>query len=136
MRFYKATPADVVVFHDEIDLAPGCFRMKTGGALPVAIGIRSVTEVIGADFAARGLGIGHPGHKDLVMATRCRVSPAKRNRMGRPASGCLRRRRRSAAAGEDEKYQGKVLMLAPRRRLIPRKARTEGDGTADWTGAR
>src|SRR5438445_9526754 len=27
LKFYKATPADVVVFYDELDLAPGRFRM-------------------------------------------------------------------------------------------------------------
>ena len=31
MRFHKITPADVIVFHDEIDLAPAKIRCKTGG---------------------------------------------------------------------------------------------------------
>ena len=43
MKFYKLTPADVVVFYDEIDLAPGRFRMKTGGGAAGNNGIRSVT---------------------------------------------------------------------------------------------
>ena len=32
LAFYKAAPADLVVLHDELDIAPGRFRMKTGGA--------------------------------------------------------------------------------------------------------
>jgi len=32
MKFYKLAPSDVVLFYDEIDLAPGRFRMKTGGS--------------------------------------------------------------------------------------------------------
>src|ERR1700752_1126826 len=32
-HFYKLTLADIVVFHDEIDLAPGKVRVKTGGGV-------------------------------------------------------------------------------------------------------
>lgn len=35
MRFYKIGPADVIVLHDEIDLAPGKVKYKTGGGMPV-----------------------------------------------------------------------------------------------------
>src|SRR6516165_1767537 len=67
LRFYKLTPAEVVVFYDEIDLAPGRFRMKTGGGAAGNNGIRSITGRIGPDFRRARLGTGHPGHKDLVM---------------------------------------------------------------------
>ncbi|UWQ57966.1 aminoacyl-tRNA hydrolase [Leisingera caerulea] len=66
MRFYKLTPADVVVLHDELDLAPGRARMKQGGGHAGHNGLRSIHSHIGADYARVRLGIGHPGHKDAV----------------------------------------------------------------------
>ncbi|WP_291732380.1 aminoacyl-tRNA hydrolase [Leisingera sp. F5] len=66
MRFYKLTPADVVVLHDELDLAPGKARMKQGGGHAGHNGLRSIHSHVGADYARVRLGIGHPGHKDAV----------------------------------------------------------------------
>nr|WP_319249454.1 aminoacyl-tRNA hydrolase [uncultured Celeribacter sp.] len=66
MRFYKLTPADVVVFHDELDLAPGKLRVKTGGGHAGHNGLRSIHQHIGADYDRVRMGIGHPGHKDRV----------------------------------------------------------------------
>jgi PTH1 family peptidyl-tRNA hydrolase len=66
MRFYKLTPADVVVFHDELDLVPGKARVKTGGGHAGHNGLRSIHQHIGADYDRVRLGIGHPGHKDRV----------------------------------------------------------------------
>ncbi len=66
MRFYKLTPADVVVFHDELDLAPGKLRVKTGGGHAGHNGLRSIHAHIGAEYKRIRLGIGHPGHKDRV----------------------------------------------------------------------
>lgn len=66
MRFYKLTPADVTVFHDELDLAPGKLRVKQGGGHAGHNGLRSIHGHIGEDYARVRLGIGHPGHKDRV----------------------------------------------------------------------
>lgn len=66
MRFYKLTPDDVVVFHDELDIAPGKCRVKTGGGHAGHNGLRSIHAHIGADYHRVRLGIGHPGHKDRV----------------------------------------------------------------------
>ncbi|WP_421701634.1 aminoacyl-tRNA hydrolase [Aliiroseovarius sp.] len=66
MRFYKLTPDDVTVFHDELDLAPGKVRLKQGGGHAGHNGLRSIHQHIGADYARVRLGIGHPGHKDAV----------------------------------------------------------------------
>jgi PTH1 family peptidyl-tRNA hydrolase len=64
--FYKLAPADIIVFHDEIDLAPGKVRIKTGGGTAGHNGIRSIGVHIGPEFTRVRLGVGHPGHKDLV----------------------------------------------------------------------
>lgn len=66
MRFHKLGPEDVVVFHDELDLAPGKVRLKTGGGHAGHNGLRSIHGHIGADYDRVRLGIGHPGHKDDV----------------------------------------------------------------------
>ncbi|WIY25984.1 aminoacyl-tRNA hydrolase [Parasedimentitalea psychrophila] len=66
MRFYKLTVDDVMVLHDELDLAPGKCRVKQGGGHAGHNGLRSIHSHIGADYGRVRLGIGHPGHKDAV----------------------------------------------------------------------
>lgn len=66
LRFFKLEPADLVVFHDELDLAPGKLRCKQGGGHAGHNGLRSIHGHIGPDYARVRLGIGHPGHKDRV----------------------------------------------------------------------
>ena len=65
-RFYRLEPADVIVFHDELDLAPGKMRVKIGGSDAGHNGLRSITAHIGSEYKRVRIGIGHPGHKDLV----------------------------------------------------------------------
>lgn len=66
MRFFKLTPEDIVVFHDEIDLAPAKIRVKQGGGHAGHNGLRSIHQHIGPDYGRVRLGVGHPGHKDAV----------------------------------------------------------------------
>ena len=66
MRFYKLQPEDVTVFHDELDLAPGKVRVKTGGGHAGHNGLRSIHQHIGEAHQRVRLGIGHPGRKALV----------------------------------------------------------------------
>ena len=66
MQFYKLEPADVTVFHDELDLAPGKCRVKQGGGHAGHNGLRSIHGHIGEAYGRVRLGIGHPGHKDKV----------------------------------------------------------------------
>ena len=66
MRFYKIAPTDIVVFHDELDLAPGKLRVKSGGGHAGHNGLRSLHQHIGPDYLRVRIGIGHPGHKDRV----------------------------------------------------------------------
>jgi PTH1 family peptidyl-tRNA hydrolase len=68
LDFFKLAPADVIVFHDELDLAPGKVRARLGGGAAGHNGIRSIIAHIGPDFERVRLGIGHPGHKDRVTA--------------------------------------------------------------------
>ncbi|MCP4822235.1 MAG: aminoacyl-tRNA hydrolase [Shimia sp.] len=66
MRFYKLTAEDVVVFHDELDLAPGKLKYKKGGGHAGHNGLRSMHQHLGEAYARVRMGIGHPGRKDLV----------------------------------------------------------------------
>lgn len=66
MTFYKLTPADLTVFHDELDLAPGRVRVKQGGGHAGHNGLRSIHAAIGDAYGRVRLGIGHPGRKELV----------------------------------------------------------------------
>lgn len=65
-RFYKLTAEQVIVFHDELDLAPGRLRVKKGGGNAGHNGLRSIDAHIGNAFWRVRLGIGHPGDKSQV----------------------------------------------------------------------
>ena len=67
-RFFKLELSDVVVFHDELDLAPAKVRVKLGGSNAGHNGLRSITAQCGNDYRRVRIGIGHPGDKDLVHA--------------------------------------------------------------------
>jgi PTH1 family peptidyl-tRNA hydrolase len=66
MRFYKLTPADIVVIHDELDLPAAKLRMKEGGGHGGHNGLRSITDHVGDGYRRIRLGIGHPGDKSRV----------------------------------------------------------------------
>ena len=66
MRYLKLTPAEVVVLHDELDLAPGKVRVKQGGGHAGHNGLRSIHQHLGEAYGRVRIGIGHPGHKDRV----------------------------------------------------------------------
>lgn len=123
LKFFKSQPAEVVVFYDELDLAPGRFRMKTGGGAAGHNGIRSTIAHIGPDFRRARMGIGHPGHKDRVMGHVLsdfhKVDVAWVEALTRACADALP----MLAAGEDEKYQAEVLRLAPADKADPRQPR-------------
>ena len=130
MRFYKLAPADVVVFHDEIDLAPGRLRMKTGGGAAGNNGIRSISAWLDTDAYRRArLGTGHPGHADLVHG-HVLSDFAKSEREG--VDKLLDAIAKSApllAHGDDEKFQGEVMRLAPAEKAGGRKKPDEESST-------
>jgi len=66
MRFYKLAPSDLTVLYDELDLAPGKVRVKTGGGAGGHNGIRSLDAHCGKEYRRVRIGIGHPGSKERV----------------------------------------------------------------------
>ena len=65
-NFFKLTPADIAVFHDEIELPPAKLRVKVGGGIAGHNGLRSISSHIGNDYRRVRIGVGHPGVKELV----------------------------------------------------------------------
>ncbi|MFQ3183925.1 MAG: PTH1 family peptidyl-tRNA hydrolase [Alteromonas macleodii] len=66
LRFYKLDSTDVIVFHDEIDLASAKVKLKSGGGHAGHNGLRSIHQHISPNYDRVRLGVGHPGHKDRV----------------------------------------------------------------------
>ena len=66
-RFHKLAPERVLVIHDEVDLAPGRIRVKTGGGAAGHNGLRSIDSHFGNAFRRVRIGVGHPGDRDRVI---------------------------------------------------------------------
>jgi PTH1 family peptidyl-tRNA hydrolase len=128
MRFYKLTPADVVVFYDEIDMAPGRFRMKTGGGAAGHNGIRSTISQIGPDFRRARMGVDHPGQKELVHAWVLSDFHKADQPWVRALNEAISDALPFLAVGDDERFQAEVMRLAPAPKFSPRQAaRSETD---------
>ncbi len=65
-NFYKLDTGSIVVFHDEVDLAPAKVRVKVGGGVAGHNGLRSITAHIGNEYKRVRVGIGKPDVKELV----------------------------------------------------------------------
>ena len=66
LEYYRLAVSDLLVAHDEIDLPPGTVRLKKGGSHGGHNGLRDIIKHTGSDFMRLRIGVGHPGHKDLV----------------------------------------------------------------------
>jgi len=126
LKFFKLKPMDLVVFYDEIDLAPGRFRMKTGGGAAGNNGIRSITAQIGPDFRRARLGTGHPGQKELVQGHVLSDFHKVEMKWLEPLLQACADALPLLAAGEDEKYQAEVMRLAPAEKVDPKQAARRG----------
>jgi PTH1 family peptidyl-tRNA hydrolase len=125
-RFYKIAPKDIVVFYDEIDLAPGRFRMKTGGGAAGNNGVRSIAAWLDEDnFRRARLGTGHPGHADMVQGHVLNDFAKSEREWVDKLLDALAKSAPLLAQGEDEKFQGEVLRLAPAVKANPRQQKDE-----------
>lgn len=60
-RFYKIAPDEILVVHDELDIAPGTARLKKGGSSGGHNGLKDITAALGTqDYWRMRIGIGHP----------------------------------------------------------------------------
>ncbi|MBL8543459.1 MAG: aminoacyl-tRNA hydrolase [Hyphomonadaceae bacterium] len=121
-RFYKIPPSNVVVFYDEIDLAPGRFRMKTGGGAAGNNGVRSIAAWLDDDgFRRARMGTGHPGHADKVHGYVLSDFPKADAEWAAKLIDAIAQAAPLLAQGEDDKFQGEVMRLAPAAKADPRK---------------
>ncbi|WP_188149950.1 aminoacyl-tRNA hydrolase [Teredinibacter waterburyi] len=67
-NFYKVAPENILVAHDELDLAPGAAKLKIGGGHGGHNGLRDIIAALGNNngFGRLRIGIGHPGNAKLV----------------------------------------------------------------------
>ncbi|HRN62676.1 MAG TPA: aminoacyl-tRNA hydrolase [Luteimonas sp.] len=69
LRYWKIEPEQMLVAHDELDLAPGAARLKFDGGHGGQNGLRDTMRLLGhGRFHRLRIGIGHPGHKDRVTS--------------------------------------------------------------------
>lgn len=68
-KFYRLDPEQILIVYDELDLDPGKVRLKTGGGHGGHNGMRDASSALGTpNFHRLRIGIGHPGHKNAVVA--------------------------------------------------------------------
>jgi PTH1 family peptidyl-tRNA hydrolase len=66
-QFYRIHPEELLVIHDELDLPAGRIKLKTAGGHGGHNGLRDIIAQLGsAHFHRLRIGIGHPGHRELV----------------------------------------------------------------------
>ena len=66
-RFFKILPEEILVVHDELDIAPGHVKLKRGGSHAGHNGLRDIHGQLGSpDYWRLRIGIGHPGDKNEV----------------------------------------------------------------------
>ncbi len=80
--FYRIKPEEILVIHDELDLPAGVAKLKQGGGHGGHNGLKDIVAQLGNNnnFYRLRIGIGHPGHRDLVAGyVLNKPSPADRD---------------------------------------------------------
>jgi PTH1 family peptidyl-tRNA hydrolase len=108
VRFYKLDLADVIAFHDELDLVPGKVRVKAGGGVAGHNGLRSITAHIGNDYVRVRIGIGHPGSKELVTHHVLNNFAKSDREWLEPLLGAIAKAAPDLAEGKNDKFQSFV----------------------------
>lgn len=131
MQFYKIKPERVIVFHDELDLAPGRLRVKLGGGHAGHNGLRSIMANIGPNFMRGRMGIGHPGAKeDVLNWVLGDFAKADQGWLTAFNDACVRALPLllSGLPDASERYTTEVMRLAPAPKLDTRQLNAQKDG--------
>ncbi len=121
VRYWKFEPEDVIVFHDDLDLAPGKIRVKRGGGHGGHNGLRSIDSHIGKDYRRVRLGIGHPGDKDRVTGHVLRNFSKADRAWLEPLLDAVADATPMLIAGDDSGFMTRVALLT--RPATPKKPR-------------
>ena len=130
-RFMKLPLGDVVVFHDELDLAAGKVRVKEGGGVAGHNGLRSADACLGSrEFRRVRIGIGHPGHKDRVTGHVLSDFHKAEQTWLEPLLDAIADAAPLLAKGEDNAFMSRVALLTqPPRPERAKPATTEAKDT-------
>ena len=130
-HFYKLGVSEVVVFHDEIDLAPGKVRVKTGGGVAGHNGLRSITAHIGNDYRRVRMGVGHPGAKDLVQAYVLSDFAKDERPWVEALCEVIAENAVLLAKSEDLNFQNRVHLAMQAKGVLPAQAADEAEAHSD-----
>jgi PTH1 family peptidyl-tRNA hydrolase len=131
MRFYKISPADVIVFHDELDLEPGKVRVKFGGGHAGHNGLKSISAHIGNDYQRVRIGIGHPGSREAVVSYVLHDFSKKDREWLEPLLNAVAHGVPHLAAGQDAKFLNEIARVSrPVIEPVVSSARGQGDAPA------
>ena len=110
-RFYRLTGSEIVVLYDEIDLALGKVRVKSGGSHAGHNGIRSIHAHLGENYRRVRIGVDHPGHRDLVISYVLKNFPAQEKGRVDEVLDAIADAAPFLAEGADDKFQSRVALL-------------------------
>jgi peptidyl-tRNA hydrolase, PTH1 family len=135
LRFYKVSPADVIVFHDELDLEPGRVRVKFGGGHAGHNGLKSLSAHIGNDYHRVRIGIGHPGSREAVVSYVLHDFSKKDRQWVEPLLHAIARGAPHLLTGQDAKFLNEVArasraMAEPASAVAPVRSKEERPAAA------
>ncbi len=123
MRKHYLQPSDIVIFHDEIDMALGRFRMATGRSAAGHNGIKSIYALASTEVRRGRMGVGHPGEKGAVKASvLADFHPDERPAVDALIDACVKALPYLVSGDDDQRYQTEVMRLAPAPKSDPRKS--------------
>jgi PTH1 family peptidyl-tRNA hydrolase len=126
-NFFKLGLRDIVVFHDEIDLAPGKVRVKTGGGSAGHNGLRSISSHVGNDYRRVRIGVGHPGLKELVHGYVLSDFAKSERDWVETLCGLIADNAPLLARGEDASFQNKVHLAMQAKGFLDPKSSATSD---------
>jgi PTH1 family peptidyl-tRNA hydrolase len=129
-RYLKVPERDIYVFHDEIDLAPGKLKVKTGGGNAGHNGLRSISAHVGNDYARVRVGVGHPGARDKVIGYVLHDFSKADQAWLDPMLEAIAESAPHLAGGDDARFLTDVT-----RRLQPVHSRAKAAGAAPGDGS-
>jgi PTH1 family peptidyl-tRNA hydrolase len=125
VRFLKLPLSSLVVIHDELDLAPGKLRAKSGGGDAGHNGLRSITAALGPDYRRVRIGIGHPGKPAVLAYALHDFSKADREWL-LPLLDAIAESAPFLAGDDDPGFMNKVALLTKPQR--PNTSKEDPDG--------
>ena len=127
VQFYKLSAGDVIVFYDEIDLAPGRVRTKQGGGHAGNNGMKSMLAHLGETFRRVRIGVGHPGDKTKVLPHVLSDFSKTDLDWFDPLKAAIVRALPFLVTGDDERFQTEVMRLAPAPKHDPKQTNRPKD---------